>query len=196
MPTSSGQSSPIPQLGPFQLNMSDDALVTFGAPTSGGGVAFHDTGYMPVNEVTVSGIPLDHPPGNGNLFIQYSGDGVQYFNNSGQPTTAVYSDLHYELVEYNGAGSFQHAADGTPTADGVGNPVVLAQGDLDAGQLTFNPDGGITGEVTGSFLTDGQTVGTLDISVQHSASDIGYFAGGLTLDGGSLQATYTPLSGS
>jgi len=37
------------QPSPFDLSMSDDALVTFTGPAGPGALSFLDTGYMPVN---------------------------------------------------------------------------------------------------------------------------------------------------
>jgi len=181
------------------MTMTDDALVTFfGTPDpEDGHVSFRDAGYMPVNEVTVGGTPLNHPPGHGNLFIHYMGEGDQYLDGNGLPTTAVYRTLQYELVSYNGAGKFGHAADGTPTASGVGNPTLLAQGHLigSDNQLTVDLITGISGTLHASLL--GPTPGTLDITVSHSAGDIhpimaGSIVTGLTLDGGMFGAHFTP----
>jgi hypothetical protein len=41
---------------------------------------------------------------------------------------------------------------------------------------------------------DGQVAGTLDFSVQHVATDIGHLANSFTLSGGTLHATFVPLS--
>ena len=56
-------------------------------------------------------------------------------------------------------------------------------------------DGGITGEVNTSMQINGQVMGTLDFSVQHAFGAIGYTAtDGLTLNDGTLHATFVPLS--
>ena len=71
---------------------------------------------------------------------------------------------------------------------------VLAQGDLISGQLAFNASGGIGGEVDVSMQVGGHRVGSMDISVQHSAPDIGHTAtGGLTLSNGAIIGTFVPL---
>lgn len=174
------------------MGMSDDALVTFGAPVGPGALSFHDAGYMAVNDLTI-GNPQHLPHGLDGMFIRYEGDGVQHFAANGAPATADYTGLHYELVGYKGHATFGHAADGTPTVSGAFDQVVLAQGDLIAGHLAFGADGGLSGEVDASVQSGGQTLGALDISVQHPAGDLGYTAaGGLTLDGGTLLATFVP----
>jgi len=189
----------LPQFNPSQysqlgMDMSDDALVTFGAPVGPGEVSFHDTGFMPVNQLTLGNLTLPSPSGLGGLFISYSGDGVQNFSANGAPTSANYTDLHYQLIGYTGDATFSHAADGTPTLSGVSTEVVLAQGDLIAGHLAFGATGNISGEVDTTMQVGGVNVGDLDISVQHSASDIGHTAtGGLTLSAGALHATYVPM---
>jgi hypothetical protein len=156
-----------------ELQMSDDALVSFGAPVAPGAVSFHDTGYMPVNALTIrgniTGKPL--PGGLDGMFIHYVSDGVQHFAPSGLPTTADYTELHYELVGYKGDATFGHATDGTPTISGIVQQIVLSQGDLITGHLAFGADGGITGEVDVTEQLGGRTR-RLDISVQHTAGDI------------------------
>ena len=178
---------------PFNLSLSDDALVTFGAPVGPGAVSFLDVGYMPVNELTIAGDPLQLKGKLDGLFIQYSGTGVQHFAANGAPTTADFTSLHYDIVGYKGDATFDHAADGSPRISDAKHLTVLAQGDLIMGQLAFNAGGGITGKLDASLRIDGHVVGTLAISVQHPAGDIGPAMNGLTLTGGTLNATFTPL---
>jgi hypothetical protein len=180
---------------PIQMDMSDDALVTFGAPAVGG-VPFQDTGYMPVNALTIAGNPQHLPGGGlGPMFIHYSGEGVQH---NGK---IDYTQLNYELISYKGQATFGHAADGTPTASGPGavsdplHQILLARGDLIQGHLAFGPDGGISGELDLHVQVNNQLVGELDISVKHGAGDIGPAQNGLglTLIGGTIHATFVPL---
>lgn len=184
------------QISPFDLNMSDDALVTFGAPVGPGALSFLDVGYMPVNEFTIGGSLQDLKGNLDGLFVHYSATGVQHFDAAiGAPTTADYKTLQYEIMGYKGDTTFGHAANGTPTLSGAKHLTVLAQGDLIAGYLGFNAAGGITGAVSTSMRIDGQVVGTLDFSVQHAFTDIGHtITGGLTLDSGTLHATFVPQS--
>lgn len=187
---------------PFDLSMSDDALVTFDGPVGPNPVVFHDDGYMPVNELTIGGDPQQLKGKLDGLFIHYSGKGVQHFDANGT-LTADYTDLQYELMGYKGDATFGHTANGTPTVSGAKHLTVLARGELipGMGHLEFDVDRTtgevkrISGEVNTSMRIDGQVVGTLDISVQHAGGDIHYPAtGGLTLDGGTLHATFMPLS--
>lgn len=178
----------------YDLSMSDDALVTFGKPVGLDALSFADVGYMPVNALTIGDDLQDLKGKLDGLFIRYSATGLQHFA-SGAPTTADYMTLHYDLVGYKGDAAFTRAADGTPTLSDAKHLTVLAQGDLIAGHLAFGADGGIAGQVYTSMQINGQVVGALDISVQHAAGDIGHTAtGGLTLDGGTLHATFVPLS--
>ena len=183
------------QPAPFELSMSDDALVTFGPLVGLGARSFLDVGYMPVNALTIGG-DLQQLKGKlDGLFIHYSATGVQNFAATGAPTTAEYTSLHYELVGYKGDAAFGHAADGTPTLSGAKHLTVLAQGDLipGTGHLGFTAAGGIAGEVDTLMRINGRMVGTLDFSVQHAAGDIGPAAGGFTLGGGTLHASFVPL---
>lgn len=179
---------------PFDLNMSDDALVTFGAPVGVGALSFSDLGYMPINNLTIGEDTQQLKGKLDGLFIQYTATGVQHFSPSGAPTTADYTSLQFELMGYKGDAVFGHAADGTPTVTGATHLTELAQGQLITGELGFNPTGGITGDVNASYQIDGHVAGTLDISVQHAAADIGPNATGFTLSGGTLHATFVPLS--
>ena len=177
----------------FNLSMSDDALITFGPPVAPGALSFTDTGYMPVNALTIGGDPQQLSGRFDGLFIQYSGTGVQHFGSNNAPTTADYSTLHYELYGYKGTATFGHAAGGVPVVSGADHLTVLAQGDLIAGQLGFNATGGISGEIDATFQVKGQVTGSLQLMVQHSARDVTPMTTGLTLDGGSIQANYVAL---
>jgi len=184
----------------FDLSMSDDALITFGAPVGPVGpfgpiaVSFLDTGFMPVNALTIGGEMQQLKGKLDGLFIQYNATGVQHFAAPGVPTTADYTTLHYELVGYKGDATFGHAADGTPTLSGAKHLTVLAQGDLlpGMGHLGFTPAGGIAGTVATSFQVNGAAAGAVNFTVEHSATDIGPAPGGFTLSGGTLHATFVP----
>lgn len=186
---------------PFSLTMSDDALITFtgpASPTAAGSafaLGFLDVGFMPVNTLTIAGMPQELQGKFDGLFIQYSGQGTQNFVAPNKPTTADYASLHYDLVGYKGDITFGHAADGTPTISNGKHLTTIAQGDLipGMGHLGFNPaTGGIAGSVSTTMKINGEVAGTLDLSVVHAAGDIGFLPSGhgFTLDGGTLQATF------
>lgn len=182
---------------PFDLSMSDDALVTFGAPVGPGALSFLDVGFMPVNALTIGG-DLQQLKGKlDGLFIRYNATGVQHFAAPGVPTTADYTSLHYDLVGYKGDATFSHAADDTPTLSGAKHLTVLAQGDLIArtGHLGFTATGGIAGTLATTLQVDGTVAGTVNFTVQHAAGDIGIglAGGGFTLSGGTLHASFVPL---
>ncbi len=179
---------------PFTLTASDDALVTFGAPVGPGALSFTDIGYMPVNALTISGSLQQLKGSLDGLFINYTATGVQNFAASGVPTTADYTGLQYEIVGYKGDAVFGHAADGTPTVNNAKHLTVLAQGDLVAGHLGFTATGGIAGDLDTLLQINGQVAGSLNLSVQHAAGDIGPAMGGFTLSSGALQATFVPVT--
>lgn len=178
----------------FNLSMNDNATVVFGPPVGPGALSFTDAGYMPINDLTIGGDPQRLHGKLDGLFIQYSAQGVQHFDQNGTPTTADYTSLHFELVGYKGDASFGHAADGAATVSDTKHLTVLAHGDLIMGQLGFNASGGITGQVNASYQINGRVVGTLDLSVQHAAGDITQTANGFTLSGGTLHASFLPLT--
>lgn len=195
IPADSGQ-QPLDLSQSFDLSMTDDALVTFGAPVGPGALSFVDVGYMPVNALTVGGGVVDLKGKLDGLFVHYSATGVQHLSATGIPTTADYTSLQYELVGYKGDATFTHATDGTPTLAGAKHLTVLAQGSLlpGMGHLVSGPDGSITGDVNTSLQVNGQVAGTLDFSVQHAAGDLGPAANGFTLSAGTLHATFVPLA--
>jgi hypothetical protein len=196
MATSFNQSSLFKLPGPVKLNMTDDALITFGAPIGLNAVSFHDSGYMPVDSRTIAGtIPGVSLPVSGilgGMFIRYSGDGIEQIAN-GVPGAATYTGLQYDLMGYTGHALFGHAADGTPTVSGLLTQVVLAQGDLISGHLAFDATGAISGEVDVTMRIGSRTIGKLDVAAQHAAGDIGHTAaGGLTLGNGNFVGTFIP----
>ena len=184
------------------MGMTDDAFVNFtGLPDPNtGDVPFLDRGYMPVNQLTLSGSSLLHVPGglDGVFIHYYDAVGVQHSDIHGLPTAIDYSHLKYELVGYKGTPTFSPAVGVTGTVSGI-KQVVIAQGDLikDAthvDHLQFSATG-IDGHVFTSVQIGGQPVGEFDIKIHHELTDIGGnpAAGSFTLKGGDLQATFIPL---
>ena len=193
--------SPMPPS--FEFTMSDDALITFtglAPPTAAGSafaLSFEDNGFMPINEVTIAGIPEELKGQFDGLFIRYSGNGTQNFLAPNAPSTADYNSLHYDLIGYKGEIAFGHAPNGSPTISGGKNLTEIAQGDLikGLGHLGFDPTtGGIAGNVSTTFKVNDQVTGTLDLSVMHAAGDIRFLptGNGFTLDGGILHAAFHP----
>jgi len=178
------------------MDMTDDAVVTFGK-TGPAGTSFSDVGYMPVNQLTLGSNPLQLPSDSSHFFISYSGKGVQ--DASGHIS---YTSLHYELIRYTGPLASFSVDGGKATVTGASNRTVIAQGDLIKNQgnlqIAYADPGhtiiaGIAGNIDASVKIGGKTVGELDISVNHSGTDLGPAAGGFTLTGGTLHATFLPV---
>lgn len=201
-----GNASPGNPLPSFTLDMTDDALVSVDfAHITNGQTTFTDSGIMPVNPQTIAGLPLHLPGWADGLFIQYSSDGVQYFDQSEHLSTAVYSDLTYSLIAYKGAATFSHdPTTGAVTTTGIVKEAVVAQGSLinvaGGDRLSFNysdPEHFITSgpvPVRASFEVSGKTVGTLNLNVTHATTDVGGGSLGMTLTGGSISALFTPTA--
>jgi hypothetical protein len=150
-----------------RFNLYDDALVTFGGPSAPGAVTFHDVGSMQITSESIGGLTVPIP---GPLFLQYDSIGDQYISASGEPTEADYKDLSYNMV---GPGA-----------------VVLLHGDLLTGRLAFAANGGIFGQVNATAMIGNQPIGTLALTIQHAAGDIGSAPGGLRLEGGTSYAVF------
>ena len=201
-----GNGSPGNPLPAFGLDMTDDALVTLGTPTNFQGptatATFTDDGFMPITPQSIAGSPLHLPGWADGAFIEYTSSGSQSLYNIGSasnpnfvPTVATYTDLHFELVAYKGDASFSHALNGLPTIAGILKEAVVAAGDLISGSLSVNPaTHAISGDVLTTLQINNQTVGNIDISLSHAASDVGPAPSGFTLSGGALHATFTPLT--
>jgi hypothetical protein len=152
------------------------------------GLAFTEAGYLPVEGFSLAGQSLS-PPGFNDpsgmgwgAYIQYTGSGMQGFSPQGVPTTASYTHLQYQLTGYNGSAKFDVGATGAvlDPASTIGNPTVLEQGSLIAGQLNFEPaspaglsiDGELRAsidEVKPQFAVD--TLDSFDLSISHQPED-------------------------
>ncbi len=213
MPKSPVQTSTVQQPPSFGMDMTDDALVTFGQAAEGSSsVPFTDEGYMPVNMKTLMlGDNSLHVPGglDGVYIHYYNGTGVQTPRLDPTGTTAIgaditYTGLQYDLVGYKGKNvSFDHAA-GTnaPTLEGtLKQTFELAHGSLDTSQLSqlvYTPAYGksgptVAGDVYVSVMGGSQQLGDLKIHVSHSGSnEIATVGNQILLSGGALQAVFLP----
>ena len=85
-------STPFEMDVPVQMDMSDEALITFVGKVPGG-MSFHDVGYMPVNAMTIAGNTRNLPGGGmDRMFISYTADGVQHFPSGYNYNDEVRSD--------------------------------------------------------------------------------------------------------
>jgi len=172
-----------------QIEMSDHSLVTLGAPKPNGTRQFDETGYMAVNQKTIAG--LDIPDWVDGIFIHYDDSGVQ----AGDGSIEIHK-LHLQLVGYKGAAHFGHDGAGKPTVSGILDQIVLAEGNLiekSGPELVASADkisGQLSTVIRGKAL---RGASELDITVEHSASDMRPAPGGFTLDGGALHAIAVPL---
>jgi hypothetical protein len=193
--------NPLPQFG---MDMTDDAVVTlYGDPTTGAPVPFHDEGYMPVNQVTLSGTKLQLAPGLDHFFISYHGDGVQTLSSDHPGAVAAYDSkgLQFDLIGYKGPNASFSVVDGKPTLSGAHNLTVLGHGQaVGALDISFDQLGavaGITGTADGSAQI-GATNMAVHIAVNHDRGDVRSFMDStghpsLALTGGTLEATFTPI---
>jgi len=174
-----GKTDLIPSTG---LRLGDNSLVSFGLPDASGVATFSDHGFMPITASNTSF---------GGLYIAYTAGGTQHFSPSGQPTTADYSTMHYQLMAYVGKATFGHGAGGEPTISGIIAKAEVGHGDLIAGHLAMRPDGSIAGTLKAGIDFGAKHVGSLDINVAHFAGDMRPVGpGAFTLDGGSSSALF------
>ena len=123
------------------LVLSDFAQITF----SNGGTSFVDSGILPIIGFTLNGAAVA-PPGYGAVdgwgaFVRYVGNGTQTYLAPGVPETAMFEQVSYELIGYNGVATFGFAPDGSAAVGGaISNVLTLGQGSLITGNLDFVPD--------------------------------------------------------
>ncbi len=131
--------------------------------TSNGGLAFTDTGYLPIEGFTLAGQPVapsgfNAPTGQGwGAYVHYAATGTETLSPYGFPATVTYTNLNYQIVGYNGLATFVFNASGAPVIGGnVSQDTLLADGNLVSGQLAFVP-----GSLAGPTIE-----GTLSATVQ------------------------------
>lgn len=113
--------------------------------TSQGGTRFTDTGYLPVEGVSLSGgsVPpgLNDPSGAGwGAFVHYIGTGTQTLLPNGFPLTATYTQLSYQLVSFRGLASYGFSPTGAVVVGGaLSHFKPIAGGSLLSGRLNFVP---------------------------------------------------------
>ncbi len=114
--------------------------------TSNGGLAFADTGYLPIEGFTLAGQPVtpsgfNAPGGQGwGAYVHYSASGTETLSPYGFPANVTYSQLSYQIVGYKGLATFGFNASGAPVVGGnLSQDTLLADGSLVSGQLAFVP---------------------------------------------------------
>lgn len=157
--------------------------------TSGGGLAFTDTGYLPVEGFSVAGHAVtpagfNDPSGHGwGAYVRYTGSGTQTLSPYGLPA-ATYTQLSYQIIGYDGLAAFAFGADGAPVVGGtVKQAKVLASGSLISGQLAFVPISPTALSIQGSLSATIQGVppqfsdaaaGALDLSIVHPPGEYAF----------------------
>ena len=122
------------------LVLSDFAQITF----SNGGTSFVDLGILSIIGFTLDGAAVA-PPGYGTVggwgaYVSYIGTGTQSYRAPGVPEAAVFEQVSYELIGYNGVATFGFAPDGSAAVSGaISDVVTLARGSLVTGSLEFVP---------------------------------------------------------
>lgn len=165
------------------LLLGDYAKITM----SNDGTTFSDVGYLPVEGFSLGGGLLSPagfaaPGGSGwGAYFQYAAAGTQTLSASGDPETATYSQLSYQLVAYKGSAAFGFDADGNSVVSGAFlQSVVLGQGSLLDGRLAFVPASptsvGIEGGVATTFAPVAPYLATsepavLALGIDHPPSD-------------------------
>jgi hypothetical protein len=184
----------------FSLDMTDDALVTFVPSTTSDALSFTDVGYMPITPATLAASPLHLPAWADGAFISYTGHGLRQVDATTGAQKATYSDLIYSMIAFKGDANFGHDPAGNPIVSGVSKEAVFAQGVLDtmSGEnflSIVDKQFDIAGVVHTTLQVGGKTVGTLDLTVNHTGStDVQQLStGALVLSGGMLHADYMPI---
>lgn len=138
-----------------------------------GGPTIMEAGYLPVTGFSLGGEPvaaggLNDPGGDGwGAHVRITGAGVATVSPSGAPG-AVYDQLSYEIVGFNGSATYGFDDDGDAVVGGtISDPVTLVAGSLISGGADFVPsEAGLTIEGSVSLTVDevapGFATGRLD----------------------------------
>lgn len=150
---------------------------------------FTEAGYLPITGFSLAGQPvtsagLNDPDGTGwGAYMRITGNGTATVSPSGTPG-AVYDELSYEIVGFNGSATYAFDMDGNVVVGGtVRDAVVLVSGSLISGNIDFVPTSPteLTIEGTVSLTVDevapGFAAGRLDVlnlSIVHPPEDYSF----------------------
>lgn len=157
--------------------------------TSQGGTRFTDTGYLPVEGISLGGQPsvpagLNDPSGSGwGAFVHYRGTGTQTLLPNGFPLTATYTQLSYQLVSFRGFASYGFGPTGAAVVGGaLSHFKPIAAGSLLSGRLNFVPtptgpaiSGSILATITNVQGEDSNRIpAEFRLSIFHSPGQYGF----------------------
>ena len=151
------------------------------------GASFTENGYLPIRGFSLAGASvaapgLDDPSGAGwGAYMHITGTGTPILTSFGTPG-AIYTQLNYQIVGFNGLATYGFAPDGSVTVGGtISDPVTLASGSLISGNVAFVPasSAGLTIEGTVSTTLDqaapgffaGSLPGAVDLTILHPPGD-------------------------
>jgi hypothetical protein len=151
------------------------------------GASFTENGYLPIRGFSLAGASvaasgLDNTSGAGwGAYMHITGGGTPVLTSFGTPG-AVYTQLNYQIVGFNGLATYGFAPDGSVVVGGtINGPVTLASGSLLSGNVAFVPASpvGLTIEGTVSTTLDqaapgffaGSLPGAIDLTILHPPGD-------------------------
>jgi hypothetical protein len=153
-----------------------------------GGATITEAGYLPVTGFSLGGeavaaAGLNDPGGDGwGAHVRITGTGTAFASPSGAPGGAVYDELSYEIVGFNGLATYGFDEGGAVVGGTIGDPVTLVAGSLISGGAEFVPsEAGLTIEGSVSLTVDevapGFAAGRLDtfeIAYVHPPGDYSF----------------------
>jgi hypothetical protein len=153
-----------------------------------GGATITEAGYLPVTGFSLNGEPvaaagLNDPGGGGwGAHVRITGTGTAFASPSGAPGGAVYDELSYEIVGFNGLATYGFDDNGAVTGGAISDPVTLVAGSLISGGAKFVPsEAGLTIEGSVSLTVDETAPGfatgrldTFDIAYVHPPEDYSF----------------------
>ena len=179
-----------PGISPLTLGLSDGGLVVPTGIAPDGGLLVQETGNYAVTSAHIGNIELPLASDLGGAYFSYTGTAEEYQTPAGAKVD--YKTLHYDLIGYTGKATFGFDPQtGAPTVSGTQNPVVLSSGDLIAGSLQQQANGGFAGSISTTQDVAGVPIGEARFTVQSDAP-IQLANGDLQFAGGTASVSFMP----